>query len=307
MEEHAFEDQIEQIIDFALGRLATWKRPLTLKSVGPAHPQVLDDFERELRDLRAELRATLETEYLPDQLSKAFPQSQASNPLFQIRGKHQELVRKIRYLDERRPQGFIGGWSVGGREIDIAHWRGFPALSINEITLLSVGRDPRKTDCDYLFTQYGRSKEADEMLDFLEDRQEQIARAFGFDPDDSVAKISATEFLHWVNKSSIKIDERFRRMLRENWAPKPGVRIADPVQLAPTDAVPHGSSHKAYARLITAIAIRRYALREEKEIGRVTKLMTDDTDFAGLGVTRTTIRNILRLGWSLLPEEDRPK
>jgi hypothetical protein len=130
MEEHAFEDQIEQIIDFALGRLATWKRPLTLKSVGPAHPQVLDDFERELRDLRAELRATLETEYLPDQLSKAFPQSQASNPLFQIRGKHQELVRKIRFLDERRPQGFIGGWSVGVREIDIAHWRGFPALSV---------------------------------------------------------------------------------------------------------------------------------------------------------------------------------
>lgn len=299
-------DQIDRIIDFALGRLAEWTRPVTLKSVGPAHPAVFDDFERDLRNIRAELRMMLETEYEADRLASAFPESEASNPLFQIRGRHKDFVRTIRALDSRRPQGFVGGWCIKGREIEIAHWRGFPEYSTVEATLLSVGRDPRTTNFDYLFTTYGRSKEADELLYFLEDRQEQIARAFGLDPDDNDARIRATDFLNWANKTSTQIDERFRRMLRTYWAPKPAEKVVEPKKLDASDGLPHGATQKALAKIITAAAIRRYGLQEEKDLGRVVTLLTSDTELTGLAVNRSTVRKVIRLGWSLLPEKDRP-
>ncbi|MCZ8133533.1 MAG: hypothetical protein O9248_00670 [Rhodobacteraceae bacterium] len=306
MDDQEAKDQIGRIIDFALGRLAQWTRPVTLKSVGPAHPGVFDDFERELRNIKAELRLMLETEYEADRLSSAFPESEASNPLFQIRGLHKDFVRRIRDLDARRPQGFVGGWCIKGREIDTAHWRGFPAYSIIEATLLSVGRDPRTTNFDYLFTTYGRSKEADELLYFLEDRQEQIARAFGLDPDDNDARVQATDFLNWANKTSTQIDERFRKMLRKYWAPKAAEKAVEAKKLDASDEVPHGATLKALAKIITAAAIRRYGLQEEKDLGRVVTLLTSDTELTGLAVNRSTVRKSIRLGWSLLPEKDHP-
>lgn len=298
--------QIDQIIQFAMGPLATWQRPATLKSVGPAFPEVFEEFEKELEALLLALRDTLAVWAKAEELSLAYPLSEASNPLFDPHGRHGSLAKRLAAAKSHVPQDFVGGWSVSGKEIELSHWRGIPAFTVVEATLLSVGRDPRSTNFDGLFKTFGRSEQADELLYYLEDRQEQIARAFGLDPEDPVSMISAADFLRWANQSAITIDDRFRRMLRDRWADVPEEAQVRSVLVDPNDQVPHGTSKKAYARLVMSIAIQRYGLTQEREIGRVANKMRDDTDLAGLGVQAKPIRDLLRLGWSLLAPSDRP-
>ena len=92
-----------------------------------------------------------------------------------------------------------------------------------------------------------------------------------------------------MNESAVVIDDRFRRMLRERWADIRDETSVRSVSINPNDQVPHGNSRKAYARLVTSIAIQRYGLTQEREIGTVANKMQDDTDLAGLGVQATRI------------------
>jgi hypothetical protein len=306
MDDLEAKDEINKIIQFAMGPLANWQRPATLKSVGPAFPEVFVQFEKELEALRLALRDTLGAWAKAEDLGAAYPLSETFNPLFDPHGRHRTLAKRLAAVKSHTPQDFVGGWSVSGKEIELSHWRGIPALTVVEATLLSVGRDPRFTNFDGLFKTYGRSEHADELLYFLEDRQEQIAKAFGLDPEDSVSVIAAADFLRWVNESAVVIDDRFRRMLRERWADIRDETSFRSVSIDLNDQVPHGNSRKAYARLVTSIAIQRYGLTQEREIGRVANKMQDDTDLAGLGVQSKPIRDLLRLGWSMLPSRDRP-
>ncbi len=299
-------DQIDKIIRFAMGPLANWRRPTTLKSVGPAFPEVFEQFEKDLEALRLALRNALGAWSMAEDLNAAYPLSEAFNPLFDPHGRHGTLAKRLAAAKSHVPQDFVGGWSLSGKEIELSHWRGIPAFTVVEATLLSVGRDPRFTNFDGLFKTFGRSEQADELLYFLEDRQEQIARAFGLDPEDSVSVIAAADFFRWVSENAIAIDDRFRRMLRERWAELRDETTVRSVAIDPNDQVPHGASKKAYARLVTSIAIQRYGLTQEREIGKVANKMRDDTDLAGLGVGARPIRDLLRLGWSLLPRNDRP-
>lgn len=300
------DEQIDRIIRFAMGPLAEWRRPSTLKSVGPAFPEVFDRFEADLATLRHDLHNMLTSWSRVEDLSSAFPASEAFNPLFDAHSRHGSLAWRLARAKSDVPPDFVGGWSVKGREIELGHWRGIPAFTIVEATLMSVGRDPRKTGFDALFRKYGHSTEADELLYFLEDREEQVARAFGLNPDDRVSVISAADFLRWVDEASLSIDDRFRRMLRERWADSPDDTIVRPVSVDPNDQAVHGTSRKAYARLVTSIAIQKYGLTQEREIGKVANKMRDDTDLAGLSVQAKPIRDLLRIGWGLLPSKDRP-
>jgi hypothetical protein len=104
----------------------------------------------------------------------------------------------------------------------------------------------------------------------------------------------------------LAIDDRFRRVLRERWADIPDETTARPVSIDPNDQVVHGTSKKAYARLVTSIAIQRYGLTHEREIGMVANKMRDDTDLASLSVQAKPVRDLLSLGWGLLRSKDRP-
>jgi hypothetical protein len=306
LEENEANRQIDKVIQFAMGALDNWRRPIALKSVGPAFPEAFDRFEEDLAALRHDLRVALATWSKVEDICSAYPLSEAFNPLFDSHGRHASLAKRLVKAKSDMPQDFVGGWSVEGKEVERAYWRGIPAFTSIEASLLSVGRDPRHINFESIFMSYGRSEEADELLYFLEDRQEQIARAFGLDPEDEVSTIPAAAFLCWANESKLMIDSRFRRMLRDRWPNAANVAAVQPVAADPNDSIPHGTSRKAYARLVTAIAIQRYGLKQEKEIGRIAKQMCGDSELVGLGVQAKPIRDLLRVGWSLLPSKDRP-
>jgi hypothetical protein len=304
---HQASDQIDRIIRHALGQLADWRRPKVLKSVGPAFPEVFDAFEAELDKLRHDIRATLEALYQPEELTVVFPQSDVGNPLLDIHSRHGTLARRISKAKEIMPQWFVGGWSIEGKEVDLTHWHPIPGFTLTEATLLSIGCDPRHCALDAMFKTYGRSDEADTMLYFLEDRLEQIARAFGLDQEDTDTKIAATDFLIWVQDHSVQIDDRFRRKLKERQARQ---KLATPtlqaVAIRAEERPLHSNSEKAHARLVLSLAIQTFGLDAEKRIGAIAKKMAGETDLTGLSVDAKTIRKLLQLGWSQLSPDCYP-
>lgn len=304
---HQAPDPIDKIIRHALDRLADWKRPKVLKSVGPAFPDVFDAFESVLAKLRRDIRAALEAYYRPEELAANFPESEVRNPLFNMHSRHGTLARRIAKAKNTLPQWFVGGWSVEGKEVDLAHWHAIPGFTLSEATLLSVGCDPRQCGLDVMFKTYGLSDEADTMLYFLEDRLEQIARAFGLDHEDTDTKIAAIDFINWVQNHSVQIDDRFRRKLKERQAKQkletPTLRT---VAIQAEERPLHGSSEKAHARLVLSLAIQTFGLDTEKRIGAIAKQMADQTERTGLSVDVKTIRKLLQLGWSQLSPDCYP-
>lgn len=300
-------DTIDKIIRHAFGHLADWQRPRVLKSVGPAFPELFDAFEAQLANLRHDIRTTLESFYRPEELPQVFPGSEVRNPLFDIHSGHGTLARRIAKAKATMPQWFVGGWSIIGKEVDLAHWHAMPGFTVSEATLLSIGCDPRQCTLDAMFKTYGRSDEADTMLYFLEDRLEQIARAFGLDVEDTDTKIAANDFLIWVQDTSVQIDDRFRRKLKERQAKqKLEASTFRRVVIQAEERQLHGSSEKAHARLVLSLAIQTFGLDAEKRIGAVAKKMADETERIGLRVDAKTIRKLLQLGWSQLSPDCYP-
>ena len=293
------DDLIGHIVAEAFEDLNEWKRPLTLKSVGPCFPFVYESFEEDLETLRQDIRHAL-SQYSVEDLKTEFPSSKtgAFNPLFNPDGRHGRLAKRLSKLKKSVPQDFVGGWSVKGKEVDISHWRGFSSVTLAEATLLSVGRDPRFTNYDALFLTYGRSTEANALLYFLEDRYEAIANGLGADPENGAAKVEVAKLFDWILFAAVHVDERFRRMLLTQRKVKP--KTDDPaVPAIASFASPplHRSSIKTHARIVTALAISKYGLTDERAISKVAKRIQNDAELRGLGFDKRVVINLLRLGW----------
>jgi hypothetical protein len=301
-------DLIATIITAALENLADWQAPKPMGGAGPEFPGLHQDFAEQLATLRADLAAALQC-YSIEQLASDYPASRTAsrNPLFDPHGRHGRLARRLAKLKTAAPGDFDGGWGVEGKEVDVAHWRGFASYSLAEAALLSVGRDPRHTNFHAVFKCYGRSEQADEVLYFLEDRYEAIANAFDLDADDPTAKVNADRFLDWVKDHSVRIDERFRRMLRERQNRSTGAeeRPTPAEQIPAQDKPLHGSSRKTHARIILAMARSCYGLEGETNIGKVAKAIQRDGDLLGQNFDAAVVRDLIRAGLEqdLVPDE----
>jgi len=291
-------DLVDRIIAEAFEHLDEWRRPTSLKSVGPAFPEVYPRFEEQLCLLRQDIRRALSL-YSVEELRSEYPNSltAAFNPLFDPDGRHGRLAKRLAKLKKTAPQDFVGGWSVKGKELDIAHWRGFTSFSLAEATLLSVGRDPRLTNYDSVFQGYGRSEEADELLYFLEDRYEAIANGLGVNPEDSTTRVDAGRLIGWILYARVQVDERFRRMVLAQRRMKSNLPNPVAAALPGPDSGPlHRSSLKIHARMITAVAITKYGLTDERGIRRAATSIQNDADLLGLGFDERVLINLLRLG-----------
>ncbi len=164
--------RIESIIDFALEDLSTWKAPQSLKSIGPVYPEAYKQFQDALDAFKVDLRTHLGF-LTAAELEGDFPQTTtgALNMLFDPDGQVGFLARRLVRLKKTVPADYIGGWAIKGLAIDQAHWRGMSHFTLSEATMLSMGRDPRKTSYGPVMQHYGRSPQGDTILYFLEARK----------------------------------------------------------------------------------------------------------------------------------------
>ena len=297
------EQKIEAIITFALEDLAAWHAPTPIDGIGPAFPGVLEAFAAELKDLRRDLTEVL-TQLPDERLDREFPDTTVPdrNPLFGINGPFGSLARRLAKAKKHVPADYVGGWAIEEKKSDLVYWRGYETIELADLALLCVGRDPRKTTYDALFQVYGRSDEGDELLYFLEDLYEVIANGLRMDPGKPHALVDVDGFGDWVTSKSPRIDPRLRRVLNERkkrtrkGAPSPE---ETPTQ---TEGALHKASLDAHARIVTAMAIAKYDLRADGYLGKVAQKIVDDGDFAGIGLSKSLVRKLLRLG---LAQQDR--
>lgn len=301
MQDEERERFIQSVADFALGTLSTWQRPKSLESVGLSFPEVFDRFEVAVSNLRTDIKNRLSL-WSSEELLKVSPKSDAPalNPLFDRGGRLGSLAAKIARMKREVPQDFLGGWVHADVQVEPTYWAPFRTYTLEQAILLSVGRDPRKSaGLDVLFKTYGRSDEGDEMLYFLEDRLEQVASALGCDPSNYKSSVDVAAFFNLIEWATIKIDPKFRRMLREarGKIPSNPSLESDTSQRRSNIEALHGSSRKVHARIVTAICMKKYGLSEDgANLGKVSKAVENDVLFAGLGCSDKVIRVLLRDG-----------
>jgi hypothetical protein len=293
--------RIESIIDFALEDLSTWKAPQSLKSIGPVYPEAYKQFQDALDAFKVDLRTHLGF-LTAAELEGDFPQTTtgALNMLFDPDGQVGFLARRLVRLKKTVPADYIGGWAIKGMAIDQAHWRGMSHFTLSEATMLSMGRDPRKTSYGPVMRHYGRSPQENTILYFLEARYEAIANGLGLDAADEHCTVDADTFYGWIEAFSVSVDERFRRMMNDRCkrlaqnAPKVVEQGAAGGLVK--DQRLHGSSRRVHARIVVAMARTKYGLKDSEGIGKVVKAIASDADFAGLGVDSKVIRQLLKTG-----------
>ena len=297
--------RIQQIIVHAFEDLNGWTRPNVLEaSIGPGYPEVFVSFERTLRRLREDIRRTLQN--LDDaELDCGFPPSTTPsiNPLFDRKGLFAAIARRFHLAKRDKPPNFVGGWAIKEASLEVGYWRTFQSYSLTQAALLCVGRDPRKTSFDQLMKQYGRSSEADELLYFLEDLYEALANGLGLDPKDGETTVNAQALLNWVNIKTVKIDPRFRRMLKVYHPVSSGPTVPPQGLKAREDKRLHGSTFTAHARILGAVAIAKYRLDGVSSIGRVAREMVNDGNLNGLRFDAKVVRGLLRSALDQLAEE----
>ncbi len=81
--------------------------------------------------------------------------------------------------------------------------------------MLSVRCEPRKTNFDTLFRDYGLSQQGDALLYFLEERLDAITGGLKLDPDVAGPQVDAMILFHWAKARRVPLDARFGRMLRD--------------------------------------------------------------------------------------------
>jgi hypothetical protein len=297
---------IEELIDDALGHLADWKKPISERSIGPQYPHLADEYCVDIESIKHDLRVML-APWSEDELVKRFQKDNYNGcrVLRDPKGTSFLTVKRILALQAREPAWFISGWHVKALEIDAVYWRAFSSCTLPELTLMSVGLDPRKVNFDALFERYGHLGLQDKMLVFLEDQYEAIANGLGVDPDDERASISLSEFYTWVMQVKFKIDGRFRALLRDKFANETGAAEKISPKVAVRDSKPlHKSSYNLHAKLIYTMAVEKYGFKSLKDVGRVAKRIQHDAELLGQTPSIRPIRLLLTRGHELCTAEE---
>lgn len=297
---------IKEIIDDALGNLADWKKPTSQKSIGPNFPKLADAYYDDIQTIKQSLIKMLEP-WPEEELVKRFQENNYNGRrlLRDPDGTSFLIVNEIQALKDREPAWFISGWHVKAVEFDVAYWRALSSCALPDLTLLSVGLDPRKVNFDALFQRYGHLDPQDKMLGFLEDQYEAIANGLGADPDDDKKKHDLLSFYTWVKQVKFKISARLRTMLREKFPDNPDTASATSTKVTSQEPKPlHKSSYKFHAILVHSMAVEKYGLKSLAEVGRVAKKIQHDAELQGHTPAIRPIRTLLTKGIELAKTDD---
>jgi hypothetical protein len=294
---------IKKIIDDALGDLADWQKPIALPSIGPKFPELADQFHDDVLNMRQELHEILESQSV-ETLTNRYRNDNynGAKTLRDPKGVDFLTVRKIKTLLGRKPAWFIAGWHIKELELDVPHWRAFSRCNLLELTIMSVGLDPRKVGYDALFERYYHLTKQDKMLNFLEDQFEAIANGLSLDPDDEKSSVDLEVFYRWARKVKFKLDDRFRRFLREKYgdvsSDATAAEIEQPSPLQRPSTL-YRNSYDFHARLFYAIAADRFGMASIDDLGHAAKKIQSAAELQGQTPLLRPIRQFLTRGHEL--------
>lgn len=297
------EKLVDNIIRDALGNLYDWSKPTAAQSIGPKYPELAEEFRQDIQSLRQELYDMLIKRSVENSNGRYVEANyRGTRTSWDPHGLDFQMAARVKALKCREPAWFIAGWHIKELELDVPHWRAFSRGNLIELTIMSVGLDPRKVGYDALFKRYGRSTEQDTMLNFLEDQYEAIANGLALDPDEETANADLGEFYHWAKRVNFRLDDRFRRLLREKYSGVSTEKPATDVQrslLTQHPKAQHKSSYNFQAKLLYAMAVEKFGDIGSAELGPIARKIQVIAELQGQTPSVRPIKQLLTKGHQL--------
>jgi hypothetical protein len=267
-----------------------------MPGIGPQHSDVHFEFEKRLDAYRDDVSSMLARKSI-EELRSDYLKSIGSvhNPLTKTSGVHFKLCKELNDIRKTRPPWFGSGWSEREHLLDVDYWIAAETVSLDEAALLLVGVDPRKTNYEALFDGYGRDHRINEVLYFLEDCFELLARRFG-DPDDGFVEIGIRDLCEWVLGTSLKVSNELGEIIkRRKFAVDSGRKNrTSPDQGKPT----HGRSRMMFQRALLAVAIDQYGFKGPNDSARVARAIAKAGYYVAFDLDWQNLATHIRAGFS---------
>ena len=282
-----------------LGNLATWQVPSILQTVGPYEPEVFEAFEKRRRELADAVRNRLRN-YSDEQLTELTDGKRRDQPET-LNLWRSFLCAGIEQLKHRIPPWYAGGLGHPDFAADFGYWCKMPSFSVAEVTILSVGVEPRHLekmliDKTVKRTEIERSWPA---LQFLFRRYDQLKRKF--DPQSFGWKFHPIDFLAWAERVDFESSPQFLSLLKKYHSTAERSGAANHASNKPDRR-----EIDSIVQLFAAMAIETYGYVPNQKRSPVPREIAEMAATMGLEISDDTVRKYLRRGASFIPSDWSP-
>lgn len=182
---------------------------------------------------------------------------------------------------------------------DFIHWGRSEFLSVDEITWLSVGLEPREK-----FIRFAKpskrtdlAPKPDEVIEYMTRHRELIRRKF--DPRNFGDHPDLKDVQFWMQQVNLDVHSGFIDMLETRTT-----NSSEAAQNSEPSKRPHKRELDTVTQLFTVMAMEYYGYRPEDKRSPTPKEIVDAAAARGIEISDDTVRKYLRIGASFLPTEE---
>lgn len=289
---------IEAAMRTKFGSLSDWKRPKLAHTFGSNDLGFVDEFEKRLDGTRRRVQTALEA-MSDDELRDIH--DELSEPLSIRESQWGSLeAREISLLHTARPSAIEYGFGHPNLTADFEYWARMPKLSLHEVSVLSVGGDPRKVTEQYVEGRLRKKNEKKRLWaadEFLLQQRNIFSRYFHHTGWGFVAE-PIFRVKQWIDQMDIIVHPDFYAAL--------GKREDKRAALSSTEDQSKPMSRQerdTLLKLIAAMSCEQYSYNPNARRSTAPSNIKDDLERVGLGMDEKTIRKWLKEASGLVAPE----
>jgi hypothetical protein len=291
-------------IERKFGNLLDWKRPELVHEFGANNLDTVEQFEKKLSETRCEVMVALE--YISDDSLNNFYSMSSDGSRISESDVEAISADKISQLHRFVLPPIAYGFGHPTLAAKFDHWARMPRLTLHEVSLLTLGADPRCMKDDK-FAELKKTQGKGKSLwaahaSFLEQR-EIFSRCFhhtGFGyASEGIARIK-----HWIDDLDIQVHPLFYEGLEARVAQKQ-VEVVATNATAPEQSLNRASDQETETllKLIAAMAIKGYMFKLEAKRNPATADIQSDLDQLGISLDQKTILKWVRIACDVVPKD----
>lgn len=290
------DEKRSKLLRAKLGGLLVWKMPILTETIGPCDPKVFEVFEERRSSLVSSCidQLRLFTDGEIDQILSRSKEAQSA-----ARSWDSFQDNEIYRLQKQAPPWFAGGFGHCDRIADFVYWARQAFFSVDELTCLSIGFDPRQEIAKRIDAITAKDPHFQyQSVKFLIERHQLLTRQFN--PNGYEKRVRPADFLRWVDRMEFEVHPDFLALLRKYHGPEQ--------QRSPSRPLPKQDRREidTIAQLFTAMAIDQLGYNPRSARSSVPREIGELASEMGLSISDDTVRKFLKLGASFIPDDWEP-
>jgi hypothetical protein len=288
---------IAKAMEWNFRDLLTWKRPVLAHSFGEDDLKQVDFFEKSLEKTLADVLAAFEQ--MPDGDLSQIDVELSDNFRISERNRSAMTSKRVDKLRHFLPPPIACGFGHPQFTAKFEHWARMPKLSLQEVSLLSLGADPncmKEDEVAEIKKTEDRGKTLWAAHASLVEQHEIFSRCFHFTGFGYASEPIGT-IKRWIDDLDIKVHPRFYEGLEARLTPKV-VQRAGISSLTKSISV---QERETLLKLVAGMAIGGYSFAPESLRNQATADIQDDLDKLGIALDQKTILKWVREACEILP------